>query len=84
MSPPDGFPFFCPCRAAAKIKERSLADSHKCNGLFTDSDTNGVFALAWSGSGTGTGKNGLHGFKDLKNGSGTHFSGPENVPCDEY
>ena len=23
-------------------------------------------------------------FQDLKNGSGTHFSGPENVPCDEY
>ena len=23
-------------------------------------------------------------FRDLKNGFGTHFSGPENVPCDEY
>ena len=26
----------------------------------------------------------LEHFQDLKNGSGTHFSGPENVPCDEY
>ena len=23
-------------------------------------------------------------FPDLKNGSGTHYSGPENVPGDEY
>ena len=23
-------------------------------------------------------------FQDLKNGSGTHYSGPENVPDDEY
>ena len=26
----------------------------------------------------------LEHFQDLKNGSGTHFLGPENVPCDEY
>ena len=59
------------------------------------SQTNGVFTLAWSG----TGKNGLYGFdKSLshctgtgtgtgtgkKSGCYTHLSGPENVPGPEY
>ena len=26
----------------------------------------------------------LEHFQDLKNGSGTHFSGPDNIPSDEY
>ena len=33
---------------------------------------------------TGDREEHLEHFQDLKNGSGTHFSGPENVPCDEY
>ena len=59
----------------------------------------GVFTLAVSRTGTGTGKNGLYdimqnvshytrtgtGTATGKNTNGcyTHFSGPENLPCDE-
>ena len=33
-----------------------------CSSVFTVSDTNGVFTLAWSGTRTGTGKKGLYGY----------------------
>ena len=63
------------------------------------SNLHGVFTLAYSGSGTGTGKNGLYDImqnvshctrtgtgeitRKNRNGCYTHFSGPENLPGDE-
>ena len=96
------FQFVCSRRYIFSVKqENTLATVtvKKLTHTVFKSQSNGVFTLAWSGTGTGTGKNGLYDIMQNvshytgtgtgkitgknTNGCYTHFSGPENLPGDE-